>query len=373
MYQIKIGGAGQTGSLALSPQQIVSCCNSDTGCSSSGCRGGYSDDVSYSSGVGRLQVTITYYDALIKYLLVNPPQAINYVSRYNLTTSDRYPYSSGASQTTGTCDPLVISSASTGQAVQLSGSASRVFPSNSEAALMAAVAAAPTTVYFAVTNVFQAYSGGVMLDITCTGAVNHAMVAVGYSWTGSPESSYWILRNSWGAGWGEGGYIRVAMTGDGTGPCGMYQWSYQPPSTFVEVLTGAPVPPLTPPSSSPPPSTPGNPPPLLPPSPPPPTIRPPPSPLRPPPSPVTPLPPPSPLSPPPTTPLPSPIRLRSPAPSPKPGSPSPPTPHPPTLLQGGYNLRSTACSVEACLRVLLGEAPPPLQRLLSASTSGPGP
>jgi hypothetical protein len=30
------------------------------------------------------------------------------------------------------------------------------------------------------------------------------------------------------------------------------------------------------------------------------------------------------------------------------------------LLEGGYNLRSTALSTEACLRVLLGQAPPPL-------------
>lgn len=30
------------------------------------------------------------------------------------------------------------------------------------------------------------------------------------------------------------------------------------------------------------------------------------------------------------------------------------------LLEGGYNLAVTASAVEGCLRVLLGEAPPPL-------------
>lgn len=33
----------------------------------------------------------------------------------------------------------------------------------------------------------------------------------------------------------------------------------------------------------------------------------------------------------------------------------------PTLLQGGYNLEATAAGVEACLRVCLGERPPPLR------------
>lgn len=45
------------------------------------------------------------------------------------------------------------------------------------------------------------------------------MVLVGYSTSGR----YWLVRNSWSARWGESGYARVAMTGNGAGPCGMYQ------------------------------------------------------------------------------------------------------------------------------------------------------
>jgi hypothetical protein len=49
-------------------------------------------------------------------------------------------------------------------------------------------------------------------------------VVVGYNVTagvGSPDS-YWIIRNSWGSGWGEGGYARVQMTDDEYGACCMY-------------------------------------------------------------------------------------------------------------------------------------------------------
>ena len=69
---------------------------------------------------------------------------------------------------------------------------------------MAAVAVAPTTIYFAATNNFVRYGGGVFSDATCTTInINHAMVAVGYYWSGASSSSYWIIRNSWGTGWGK--------------------------------------------------------------------------------------------------------------------------------------------------------------------------
>ncbi len=69
-----------------------------------------------------------------------------------------------------------------------------------------------------VTSAFQAYSSGVYEDDN-TGCEadpcyyersNHAIALVGWNDNGDAESEgYWILRNSWGPDWGEGGYMRI--------------------------------------------------------------------------------------------------------------------------------------------------------------------
>ena len=45
MYLIKVPGASVS-NLALSPQQLVSCCTAANGCNSNGCKGGWADEVS---------------------------------------------------------------------------------------------------------------------------------------------------------------------------------------------------------------------------------------------------------------------------------------------------------------------------------------
>ena len=81
---------------------------------------------------------------------------------------------SGGTAATGTCNGTILTSTVTGQAVQLSGSASRVSPINSETALMAAVTLSPVTLYFDVEASFQAYSGGIYSGTDCGTSINHA-------------------------------------------------------------------------------------------------------------------------------------------------------------------------------------------------------
>ncbi|KAK7880626.1 hypothetical protein WMY93_032736 [Mugilogobius chulae] len=55
---------------------------------------------------------------------------------------------------------------------------------------------------------FLYYKSGIFSDPACRGQVDHGVLVVGYGTEGA--SDYWIVKNSWGTGWGEKGYIRIA-------------------------------------------------------------------------------------------------------------------------------------------------------------------
>merc|ERR1712075_33325 len=56
---------------------------------------------------------------------------------------------------------------------------------------------------------FQHYTGGV-LSGACGTNLDHGVLAVGYN-TGE---GYWLVKNSWGASWGDAGYIKLSQTGN---------------------------------------------------------------------------------------------------------------------------------------------------------------
>lgn len=61
---------------------------------------------------------------------------------------------------------------------------------------------------------FQTYTGGIMSDCDGSWLPDHVVLIVGYDDTFQPP--YWIIKNSWGAHWGESGYLRLAK---GTDQC----------------------------------------------------------------------------------------------------------------------------------------------------------
>jgi len=70
-------------------------------------------------------------------------------------------------------------------------------------------------------NVFQSYSGGIINSGDCGTTRNHAVLLIGYG--NDNGQDYWLLKNSWGTGWGEQGFFRLArnMNDYSAGMCGL--------------------------------------------------------------------------------------------------------------------------------------------------------
>jgi C1A family cysteine protease len=47
------------------------------------------------------------------------------------------------------------------------------------------------------------------------------VIAVGYGHDETTGLDYYLIRNSWGANWGDRGYVKLARQGDGYGVCGV--------------------------------------------------------------------------------------------------------------------------------------------------------
>lgn len=172
-----------TGSLPkLSEQQLTDCSSGSANGPGKGCEGGWSDRA-------------------MAWIIQQGGQA----------TEDSYAFVGS--------DESCQGSGSTGASLTSYGYVSAI----SDSALQQALLIQPVVVYIEADQpVFQSYSGGILNDQSCGTNLDHAVVAVGFGFDSSSGLNYYIIRNSWSSGWGEGGYIRMAMTGDGSqGMCGM--------------------------------------------------------------------------------------------------------------------------------------------------------
>ncbi|KAL1532168.1 cathepsin L [Salvia divinorum] len=98
-------------------------------------------------------------------------------------------------------------------------------PSDNESALLAAVANQPIAVYLDANN-FQFYKSGVLTG-KCGTNLTHGATIVGYDEEDGVK--FWLLKNSWGTGWGDNGFIKLQRNIDvKEGMCGIAMFPLYP-------------------------------------------------------------------------------------------------------------------------------------------------
>jgi C1A family cysteine protease len=143
-------------------------------------------------------------------------EGITFATKYGIVLETSYPYKG----VTGTCETSALSV----PAVTAPGLYQ--VPQSNKNALLNALANGPVSVAIeADTFVFQFYRGGVFNNKGCGTQLDHGVVAVGYG--NLKGQDYYIVRNSWGASWGESGYIKIAAV-EGDGICGVQMDPSQP-------------------------------------------------------------------------------------------------------------------------------------------------
>ncbi|KAF4716881.1 hypothetical protein FOZ63_025954 [Perkinsus olseni] len=139
-----------------------------------------------------------------------------YVADHGLESEKDYPYnSSKVPPTHGTLSETLISFASQAHSISYVNVTTKSRP-----AFLAALAhIGPVSVALnGGSKAFQHYGGGV-LDSHCKTELDHGVLAVGYDL--SAHKPYYLVKNSWGADWGEEGYIKIAIDDSAEGLCGI--------------------------------------------------------------------------------------------------------------------------------------------------------
>jgi len=135
-----------------------------------------------------------------------PQLGYTYIQLFGHVSETDYPYTSGTTTETGDC---MYDFTNTAPVVGITGY-NTLAPNDQDAVMQHLAEVGPLGVAVYASG-WGGYSSGVYSGCAYDSniALNHAVQLVGYG-TDEAEGDYWIVRNSWGTGWGEGGYIRLA-------------------------------------------------------------------------------------------------------------------------------------------------------------------
>ncbi|KAM7277081.1 hypothetical protein ACFE04_018947 [Oxalis oulophora] len=140
-----------------------------------------------------------------------PSQAFEYIKHIGgLDTEEAYPY-------TGKDGSCKFSSANVG--VKVMDSVNITLGAEDELKHAVGLVRPVSVAFEVVDDGFRLYKSGVYTSTVCGSNptdVNHAVLAVGY---GEEDGvSYWLIKNSWGGDWGDGGYFKMEL---GKNMCGV--------------------------------------------------------------------------------------------------------------------------------------------------------
>ena len=124
--------------------------------------------------------------------------AWDYMQTNPQVSAATYPYTSGTTMVTGTCNTSKLSPG----VVKTQSPTAYIYAGRSNALMQSAIAVKPNSVAIEADQpVFQQYTGGVITSSTCGTVIDHAVLAVGYG-TDPTYGNYWLVQNSWGTSWG---------------------------------------------------------------------------------------------------------------------------------------------------------------------------
>jgi len=137
--------------------------------------------------------------------------AFGYIGDHGVTTSSSYPYTARDGSCSADSSTKVDDFVYNGYTDVPEGQCDQ---------LAAALQTSPLSIGVAASSNWQLYQGG-LLPASCSTQLDHGVFLVGQK-TDS-DGSYWIVKNSWGASWGESGYIRLNKENGrcGANSCGL--------------------------------------------------------------------------------------------------------------------------------------------------------